>query len=204
MSEVATQTEEKILQAAEKIFQEKGYAGTRMQAVADEAGINKAMLHYYFRSKEKLFRVILTKAINEVSPVLISSLNSDKDVMGKLRDLVANHIRLLLERPHLPLFIMHELSQNQGKFVTDMAMQTDAPTTIMGFFQQVMEEGQAGKIRLINPIHLILNVMSLVVFPFVARPMVVTVAGVPEEMFRQVLEERTEEVLAFVAGGLRP
>lgn len=204
MTEKATPTEENILRAAEKVFQQKGYAGTRMQEVADEAKINKAMLHYYFRSKEKLFRVILTNAIDEVFPILIGSLSSDKDVKRKLHDLVTNFTALLLERPHLPLFIIHELSQNQGKFVTDMALRNNAQPVALAFFQQVLEAGEAGEIYPINPVQLILHAMSLTVFPFIAKPMVATVANLPGELLQQVLNERTKEVIRLLDAGLKP
>jgi AcrR family transcriptional regulator len=204
MTEKATPTEEKILRAAEKVFQQKGFAGTRMQEVADEAEINKAMLHYYFRSKEKLFRVILTNAIDEVFPVIIGSLGADKDVKSKLHDLVTNFTALLLERPHLPLFIIHELSQNQGKFVTDMALRNNAQPYVLAFFQQVIEEGEAGKIHPINPVQLLLHVLSLTVFPFISRPMVSTVANLPGELYQHVLNERTTEVIRLLDAGLKP
>jgi AcrR family transcriptional regulator len=204
MSEKSTPTEEKILRAAEKVFLEKGYAGTRMQVVADEAEINKAMLHYYFRSKEKLFRVILTDAINEVLPILIGSLNSDKGVIAKLHDLVSNYTALLLKRPHLPLFIMHELSQNQGKFVTDLALRANAQPVMLTFFQQVIEAGESGDIYPINPVQLLLHVLSLTVFPFIARPMIATMANIPEELFQQVLSDRAQEVIRFLDAGLKP
>lgn len=202
MSDKPTSAEENILRAAEKIFMEKGYAGTRMQEVADEAGINKAMLHYYFRSKEKLFQVILTEAINEISPMLMRSLSSDKEVLDKLDDLVTSYTALLLKRPHLPLFVMHELSQNQGKFVTDIAINNQTQPVMLAFFQQVIEECAAGKLRGIQPVHLLLHVMSLIVFPFIARPMVSRVAELPGALFHQVLEERTGEVKRFLREGL--
>jgi len=202
MNDASTPTEEKILRAAEKVFMEKGFTGTRMQAVADEANINKAMLHYYFRSKEKLFRVILTNVINEVLPTMIRSLDSDKDVRNKLHDLVRNHTALLINRPHLPMFVMHELSQNQGKFVTDLALQGNAQPVMLAFFQQVIEAGEKGEIYPITPVQLLLHVMSLTVFPFIAKPMVSSIANLPGELFQQVLKERTEEVIRFLDAGI--
>ncbi|MEM9527828.1 MAG: TetR/AcrR family transcriptional regulator [Bacteroidota bacterium] len=197
-------TEETILAAAEKIFMEKGYTGTRMQEVADAANINKAMLHYYFRSKEKLFRVILTKAMNVIAPIVITCLSSDKDVLGKLEEMVTKHLAVLLERPHLPMFVMHELSQNQGAFITEVIAAKEAQPLMMRFFQQVIEEGEAGKIRKVDPIHLLLNTMSMTVFPFIARPMLATITGLQGDPFRPVLEQRREEILKFLRIALAP
>jgi len=172
-------TKATILEAAKDVFVQKGYTGTRMQEIADKAGINKAMLHYYFGSKEKLFRVILTEATSLLAPMVARSLSSDKDVKGKLEDLITNHIAILLERPHLPMFVIHELSQNQGRFMHEMAVKGNFHLLMLGFAQQVVEEGEAGKIRRVNPIHLLINVMSMTVFPFIMPPVIVTVTKMP-------------------------
>jgi TetR/AcrR family transcriptional regulator len=197
-------TEERILAAAKTVFTQKGYAGTRMQEVADTAGINKAMLHYYFRSKEKLFRVILSEALNVLAPVVLRVLKSDKDVLGKLEDMVNNYLQILLDRPHLPLFVMHELSQNQGSFVKEMMKSQNTQPYVMAFFQQVIEEGEQGKIRKVDPIHLMMNTMSMIVFPFISWPMITTAAGMPEEMFQPILEQRKEQIMDFLRAALRP
>ena len=183
---------------------QKGYSGARMQEVADKAGINKAMLHYYYRSKEKLFRVILVEAIEVVKPMMITCLGSDKPVLDKLEDLINRHLDVLLERPHLPMFVMHELSQNQGKFMTERVGGDEARAIVLGFFQQIIAEGESGVIRKVNPIHLLMNTMSMIVFPFIARPMLATVTGLQGDPFRPVLEERKQEVIEFLRAALRP
>ena len=195
-------TEERILAAAKTVFTQKGYSGARMQEVADVAGINKAMLHYYFRSKEKLFQVILSEALNVLSPVVLRVLQSDQDVMGKLEDLVSGYIQILLDRPHMPLFVMHELSQNQGKFVTETMKAQQTQPQVMAFFQQVIEEGEAGKIRKVDPIHLMMNTMSMIIFPFISRPMISTATGIPDEMFQPILEQRKEQIMDFLRAAL--
>jgi TetR/AcrR family transcriptional regulator len=195
-------TEERILAAAKTVFTQKGYAGTRMQEVADTAGINKAMLHYYFRSKEKLFRVILSEALNVLAPVVLRVLKSDKDVLGKLEDMVNNYLQILLDRPHLPLFVMHELSQNQGSFVKEMMKSQNTQPYVMAFFQQVIEEGERGKIRKVDPIHLMMNTMSMIVFPFISWPMITTATGMPEEMFQPILEQRKAQIMDFLRAAL--
>lgn len=197
-------TEKKILEAAKVVFTQKGYSGTRMQEVADKAGINKAMLHYYFRSKEKLFRVILSEALEAITPVMLRVLRSDKDVMGKLEDIVHNYLLMLTERPHMPLFVMHELSQNQGRYVTERLKSQDSFPLVMSFFQQIIAEGESGKIRKINPIHLMMNTMSLIVFPFISRPMISALTGRADEELQPILDERKEEVLSFLRAALTP
>jgi AcrR family transcriptional regulator len=199
-----TSAEERILAAAQAIFTQKGFAGTRMQEIADAAGINKAMLHYYFRSKEKLFRVVLTNAIQVIVPLIIEAISSDKDVLSKLEDLVSSHLAELLERPYLPLFVMHELSQNQGKFITDIFEKSSAQPVMLAFFQEIVAEADAGKIRKVDPIHLLMNTMSMIVFPFIARPMLAAVTGVDREMLMPILEQRKVHVIEFLRAALKP
>jgi AcrR family transcriptional regulator len=197
-------TKDTILDAAKEVFMQKGYSGTRTQEIADKAGINKAMLHYYFGNKEKLFQVILTEATQLIAPMVVRSLSSDKDINGKLEDLVTNHVAILLDRPHLPMFVMHELSQNQGAFLTEMVDRHKVEPVMLAFFQQVQEAGESGKIRKVDPVHLLVNVISMTVFPFIMRPMVTRIAEIPKSGYRSVLEQRVSEIIEFVQAALRP
>ena len=199
-----TTTEDKILEAARVVFFEKGYAATRTQEIADRAGINKALLHYYYRSKEKLFRRILTEAMDEMIPSLTASLVGEKDVLGKLEDLVHNHLEVLLERPYLPMFVMHELGQNQGQFMREQAQKRQAAPALLAFVQQIAEETASGKIRPVHPLHLMLNAMSMVIFPFMARPMVGALADLPKDTFENLMEGRKEAIVSFLRHALKP
>ena len=197
-------TEEKILLAAKDVFMRKGYAGTRMQEVADAAGINKAMLHYYFRSKEKLFRVILTEATEIIAPMLVRAISSEKSVMDKIEDLVRGYIAILKERPYLPLFVVHELSQNQGAFMRETLQKDTQQPAMLGFIQQVIEEGEAGTIRKVNPLTLVMNTMSMVVFPYVARPMIEVMTDTQGITFDMLMADRAEEIIDFIHRSLQP
>ena len=98
-------TEEAIIRAAKDIFVSKGYAATRMQEIADAANINKAMLHYYFRSKEMLFRVITIQTLEMMLPKFLSALQHEGTVIEKIENIVINYIETIRENPHIPLFI---------------------------------------------------------------------------------------------------
>ena len=197
-------TEERILRAAKDVFMRKGYAGTRMQEVADAAGINKAMLHYYFRSKEKLFRVILTEATSIIAPMLARAVSSDKNVLDKIEDLVRGYVAILRERPYLPLFVVHELSQNQGAFMRETLQRDTQQPAMLGFIQQVIAEGEAGTIRRVNPLTLVMNTMSMVVFPFVARPMIEVMTDTQGMTFDDLMADRADEVVDFIHRSLQP
>ncbi|MBK8704071.1 MAG: TetR/AcrR family transcriptional regulator [Saprospiraceae bacterium] len=156
-------TEERIIAAAKEIFIQRGFAGARMQNIADKAGINKAMLHYYFRSKEKLFEVIFDEAFGTLMPRVQAILSSDKSVMGKLEDFIDQYIQLIAENPHVPIFIVHELSQDPDRFVDRIKSKGHFPNVAM-ILSQLQTEVAAGTLRPYNPVHLIMNVISMCAF----------------------------------------
>ena len=115
-------TEEKILAAAKKVFLSKGMAGARMQDIADEAGINKALLHYYFRNKEKLFEVIFAAAAQQLFPTINSIFESDIPLFEKIEKFCEEYITVMIENPYLPLFVLYEMS-NDPKFLMNKIFQ---------------------------------------------------------------------------------
>ena len=205
MSKTQEQTTEvTILDAAKRVFLRKGYAAARMQEVADEADINKAMLHYYFRSKEKLFNVILAEAVGRVAPIINRTLTEPGlSVLEKLELISERHMQVIFQEPHLPLFLIHELSQRRDTIAKEIGEQVDQ-SALLAFFQQVTEEGLAGKIKQVDPVHLILNAISLTVFPFVIGPIVQAMSGASPENYEAILKDRKEEVRKALRAMLQP
>ena len=99
-------TKEKIIQGATDVFLKKGYTGARMQEIADNCGLNKALLHYHFGTKEVLFKAILTTAFMKLMPMVFASLNSDKPLREKLETTVSLYFDGISKNPALPLFVM--------------------------------------------------------------------------------------------------
>src|ERR1700754_815996 len=106
--EISRDTEEKLMRAAQNAFIKYGLEGARMQDIADEAGISKSMLHYYFAKKEKLFEIILRQAVLDVFSKFRQILNAEDSVMSKITRLSGEYIDFLLDHPYLPLFVLHE------------------------------------------------------------------------------------------------
>ena len=191
------QTELIIKEAAKEIFVRKGYSGARMQDIADEAGINKALLHYYYRSKEKLFDVIFTEIFNSLIGQLADGLKGTQDLFVKIELFIDTYITVLEKNPYLPLFILNEISQNPDRFV-DKVKKMDSfseAANMAGLMLQAMEEG---KIRAFHPFHLFMNIISLSIFPFIAKPMFKTVGGIDEETWKTLMQTRKEEVKRFI------
>ena len=113
ISEKDPTTEEKIKEAARKVFHKKGYAGTRTRDIAEEAGVNLALLNYYFRSKEKLFDLIMEETMQLFFQSLKGLINNERTTLQeKLQDFTTQYIDFLCSQPELPIFILNEIQMN--------------------------------------------------------------------------------------------
>ena len=189
-------TEELILEAAQAVFLEKGLAGARMQEIADKAGINKALLHYYFRSKDKLFEMIVSKAIGAVLPRMLAVLDTDLDLFEKIRRLASEYITFVSRNSFMPLFIVNEVNRNPQFFFKSLVQQ-ERPH-LDTFRRQVDEAVAQGRIRPVSSAQLLMNLMSMVIFPFLGRPVFQVALGLPAEEFEAEMERRRTEVAEFV------
>jgi TetR/AcrR family transcriptional regulator len=196
-------TEEEIIIAAKKVFVQKGLSGARMQDIADEAGINKAMLHYYYRSKEKLFEIVFHEALDKLISRLSDTLNSERPFDAKIKEIVNGYIDGLTENPHVPLFVLNELNQNPERLIKRFKSRPAFPA-IQQFLAEIGKAGEKGIIKKINPVQLLLNVLSMCVFPFVARPLVQAVTDINDAQFMAMIEERRKVVANFVLDALKP
>lgn len=160
-------TEEKILLAAEQEFFNKGLAGARMQEIADRANINKALLHYYYRSKEKLFLVVFKQAVKIIFPKFFNVLDGDAPLFEKIELFVKNYIQIMSNHTHLPAFVLYELNHNPAKIVDIFP---DIDFRKIKFFSQVKDAVERKEIIEISPEQLFINMLSMCVFPFVAKP----------------------------------
>ena len=195
-------TEEKILASAKIVFISKGMQGARMQDIADAAGINKALLHYYFRSKEKLFEVIFLEAAQKLFPKINSIFESDIPLFQKIENFAEEYITIMSENPYLPLFVLNEVSQDPEIFIQKMWGKQNLPKP-KKFLDQIEKEVRKGTIKKISPLHLLINLISLSIFPFVAKPMIQFTLGLDELQFRNVMEQRKKEVSKFIIDSIK-
>lgn len=195
-------TEEKILAAARQVFVERGLDGARMQDIADKAGINKAMLHYYFRSKEKLFEEIFKETAGQIFPRFEMIMSSDLGLFEKIRSIVADYIDVIIRNPYLPLFVMNEMNRNPEMGLKNF-FEAQKPGFIKKFVEEVQENIQKGIIIPISPVHLMINIFSMCAFPFIAKPVIGILMGVDEEQFKNVMQQRKVLVAEFIINSIR-
>ncbi len=194
-------TEEKIVKAAEKVFVEKGLAGARMQEIADEAGINKALLHYYYRSKEKLFKMVFQLAFKTFAPSLMKSFAGPDDLFTKIERFVFNYLTIIEKNPHIPGFIINELSSNPDRLVEIINL---LEIDIQPILKAIEDEVEKKTIHQIEPSDLIINILSLCIFPIIAKPMVKTIIYKgSEEDYKVMLERRKVEAARFVIAAIK-
>jgi TetR/AcrR family transcriptional regulator len=195
--EIELSTEERIIQAAEKIFLREGYAGARMQEIANEAKINKAMLHYYFKSKEELMKMVFSAKFSEFIPKVTEALKSEATFENVLRVYIDTYIDMLMRNPYLPLFLIDTMHRNP-EF---LAFTQSFPGKL--FAAWIQKQVDLKLIRPINPLHLILNMIGLCVFPILAKPMFQKVFQVEDADYQVLLQERKQVVYDFVMQAVR-
>lgn len=195
-------SEEKILGAARKVFLEKGMAGARMQDIADEAGINKALLHYYFRSKDKLFETIFAETSSRFIPRLNQILDSDLSLVEKVNMFCEAYISQMQKNPYIVLFIMNEANKHPESFLHRMWGGEKKPH-IKKLVKQIEAEVKQGNIKSVNPMHLLINMMSLCAFPFIAKPIWQYLYEMDNKQFVEFIEQRKKEVPRFILESIK-
>ncbi len=194
-------TEEQILNAAKQIFQSKGMDGARMQEIANKAGINKAMLHYYYRSKQLLFEAVFNNAFSLLAPQLNAILNDDSSIEEKIKNFTSNYISFIMKHPYLPNFIVQELNRNED-FILKIKNNTGFPN-LEKFKKQVDIEVKNGILRPISGEQLFINILSLSVFPFIGKPLIKALINIEDNAYNQIIETRKTEVFHFIINAIK-
>jgi len=167
-----TETEEKIIASAERLFYQKGKAGTSMQDIADDAGINRTLLNYYFRSKDQLFEAVFRKALGEFVPELAALMRTDIPFQDYIPAVVEKIIDTLLANPQIPIFVLQELSSNPERMPQIIKEMGLDPALAM---EKMYSDGLVPSIAGMDPRQIILNLISLCIFPFAAKPVILDI-----------------------------
>jgi AcrR family transcriptional regulator len=194
-------TENQILDAAKTVFQSKGMDGARMQEIADSAGINKALLHYYYRSKQLLFEAVFKHAFSLLAPQLNKILNDDSSIEDKIRNFTFNYITFVINHPYLPNFVLQELNRNPGFAQT--LRHTEGFPNIEKFKNQLNTEIEKGIFKPIQAEQLFINILALNVFPFIGKPLLKTLLNIDDASYKQLIENRKIEVSDFIINSIK-
>ena len=177
-------TEEKFKEAARIVFTKKGYAGTKTRDIAEEAGLNLALLNYYFRSKEKLFEIIMLEKVQQLFSFIAPITNDQSKSLHEKIDLISrNYIDLLIKNPDLPLFVLSEIRNNPKRF--GKVVQLDTMILQSHFMKQLAEQKKDE-----NPMQLLLSFLGMLIFPFIASPVLNATGALNEAAFNHYMEQR--------------
>jgi AcrR family transcriptional regulator len=197
-----TGAEERILAAARKVFTNKGMTGARMQDIADEAGINKALLHYYFRDKDKLFETIFMSEAQKFFPKINAIFNAEDPLFEKIEKFVNEYIDEMQANPYLPWFVMNEINRDPDRFLYKIWGKDNLPKPGR-LLEQIEMEIKAGRIKKISPVHLLMNMISMTIFPFVGRPMFIRNLRLTDKQFSEIMEQRRKEIPKFIIDSIK-
>lgn len=183
-------TEEKIKEAARQIFQQKGFAGTRTRDIAEAAGINLALLNYYYRSKEKLFTIVMEESLRALFQQVLQIICNESTSLSEKIDIIVNlYMDILMDNPNLPLFILSEIQSDPNIFKQKIGLSLSFVYHSSLIKQGMSHLKQVG-LENINPGHFIINIVSMTIFPFMAKPFILTMFELEDNDFRQFVNER--------------
>lgn len=201
-----TESETRILEAAEKEFMLKGFAGSRTTSIAEAAGVTHAMLHYYFRTKEKLFIRIISEKIEILKDLIVRSFeNMDLPLNEIIRSLINMHLDFISRNPDLPRFLITEVFGNPELLASFSEKIKEVSPGILSKLQRKIDDlAREGKCRNVDAKMLMLDIVSLNIFPYLAAPLVNCVLDNCMADSSEFLEMRKIENYVTIMQKLRP
>lgn len=197
--------EQAILKAATKLFLEKGFAATSTTEIAKEAGCNQALVHYYFRTKDRLFSAIFEKKMKFFISSLLQIGSEDIPFEEKLTKKIETHFDVIREDPRFPLFFFTELSTNPKRLQTLKEMLGDMPQVIVKQFQEELQKAiESGRVRPMSVFDLLITMVSLNLMVFIGEPVFKAITKIPDDDFLKLVERRKKENVHFILKGLKP
>ncbi len=185
-------TEEKILSAASKVFTEKGFAGTRTRDIAQEAGINIALLNYYFRSKEKLFQKVMLLKLHELfSEVIPIISDAETDLKFKIESATESYFKILIKNPGLPVFILSEIQNNSINLTHTF------PVGEMLKHSVILEQIKEVKPD-IDPLQILFSFLGMTIFPFITKPIFTAFEIIDDVNFEKFIQERKKMIPVWI------
>lgn len=199
-------TEEKIKCSARKLFTQNGYAATGTREIAKEAGINLALLNYYFRSKRKLFELVMKENVYLFFGAIIEDINNNPRPFEKqLQFLISRYIDMLMENPDLPLFVLNILQSGKIPFENKDDPLIKSIQQMRGCFLKGIQEAlEKGKVKTLHPFHVITNMMGLIIFPFIASSLLKSRSGnISSKEFERLMLERKRLIPKWIKAEMK-
>lgn len=203
-----TNTESLIFDAAKSVFLEKGFDGAKMQNIADTAGINKALLHYYYRSKEKLFDVVFSQILNQFFIKMGEVWETELSIEEKISAFIDTYVDFLLKNPFIPRFVINTLArfpQNAGEVLEGKTngIFTKMKSILQKIQNDIDKEAAAGQIKPVKIQDLMVNTISLIIFPIIAEPMIKMIFGLNQNDYKNFIIQRKQVIKDLLIRSLK-
>ena len=198
--------EKRILWVAERLFLEKGFSGTSTTEIAKAVGCNQALIHYYFRTKEKLFWDVFSPKMEQLVEYLDAPLEEEGDFFQRIRNIIEFYFGMLSLDERLAPFIVGELLMNPSRwnFFRERFLQSESRSEAYGRFDQMVQDEIAkGTIRQVETIDLVLDVMSLCLSSFIVAPMGFASSECDHNERKDYLDRRKTDITELVINGLK-
>jgi len=187
-----------IKEAALRLFTKLGYNAVTNRDIAKEAGVNHALVNYYYQSKENLFETIVREIRQELIPKAALILNDpETTIEKKIKEIVDFYydIDLIIKAPDVPFFMLSQIAKNSENLQSTIGS--------VYFIKQIKAAIKRGEIAPIDPINLIVNLMSLIIFPLIIRPVIQHVGNISDKKFNFLVKERKKMVLQWILATMK-
>jgi AcrR family transcriptional regulator len=193
--------EQKITDAARHVFYDKGYNGATMRDIAKTADVNLALLHYYFGTKDKIMEIVFNGAFSLLFRQLNKALSSDVTVFEKIKLIVTGYVQVGQKHPQLPGFVINELAVNPQRMMPILMKYKEQDNVVRlfdGFYIEIEEAAKNGLIKQVNPKELCADILSLSLFPFIAKNCLTELIYEDEKSYNQMIKQRIDSVTNIV------
>jgi TetR/AcrR family transcriptional regulator len=205
MINIETATEKAIVEAATRLFLEKGFSSTSTTEIAKEAGCTQAMVHYYFRTKENLFEAIFSKKFEYFVSSVLDISKEDLPFEEKLRLKIESHFEMLLDSPKFPILFSYEMNTNPKRLNAVKERLGNLPSLLFADFQRELDlEIEKGNIRKMKVIDVVFSIVSLNIGLFIIGPILKEIAGIGDEYFEEFIKHRKKENVNTIIRSLKP
>jgi AcrR family transcriptional regulator len=193
-----TETEEVIKQAAKRVFFVEGRFNATTQEIADAAGVNRTLLNYYFRSRNKLFDLVLMDARKHFKKKMQFVFESDLSFREKIEQFIEIYLAEAIAYPYLETYMVARMNEKLQKNELSPEHEEQAHNDINKFFAVIKKEMDKGTITRMNPVHFLWNLVSLLSFPIVMQPMYKRLMNLTDEEYQKLIQERKGIILNMI------
>ena len=202
----SSETEQKIFDAATHIFIQRGRDGARMDDIAREAGINKALLHYYFRSKEKLYQEVFNREMRRVVTDLFRSVSVESEIRDFLKTFIDNYIDRINENPLVVRFMLWEIRSGASNFasIVQQVFTDTHPLTPKTIVEKIDRAARRREIRRVDGLHLLFNIIAMCIYTFIAEPIITAIFPGINVRNKSFITQRKKEIFHLIWDGIKP